>query len=176
MKILFRTVTGSRLYGLHHEGSDWDYYTVVDRVVKKKASYHTHSIVDGLDSNVLDFGTWVNECQAGTPQALEAMFSTKAEVDLIPEFRSQFRGGTNYKKYLSTMKALVLDNPDSFKHKRHSLRLAINLADLKSYGRFNPTLTERQIKFVNIMAENHSAEFLAEFSNRLAYTHLPVVD
>lgn len=168
MKVLFKTIAGSRLYGLAHEGSDWDYYTVVDRVAKKKAAYHTHSIIDGVDSQVLDFGTWINDCQKGIPQALEAMFSQKAEVDLIPEFRAGFKAGTNYDAYRGMMKTLSVEHAESFKHRRHILRLGLNLSDLLSHGRFNPTLAEYEINFVNYFAENHNMDACYEHAKMLA--------
>lgn len=152
MHILFKTIAGSRLYGLAHEGSDWDYYTVIDKPEIKKARYATHSIVDGLDSVVVDFGTWVGLCQKGSPMALEAMFSQKAEIDKIAEFRNQFVAGTNYDAYLGVMKVMRYKYPESFKHKRHILRLAFNLQDLMETGRFNPTLDPVDIELINSLA------------------------
>ena len=123
MKILYRTIAGSRLYGLEHADSDWDWYTVVDRVQKKKASYHSHSIVDGLDSTVVDFGTWMVDCQTGVPQALEAMFSTKPDVDELAHLRAAFKAGTKYDVYLGIMKRMALTPKwDDYKHKRHLVR------------------------------------------------------
>lgn len=175
MKILFKTVHGSRLYGLHHEHSDWDYYTVVDRVEKKKAAYSTHEIIDGVDSVVVDFGTWINSCQKGVPQALEAMFSQKAEIDLIPEFRAAFTSGRDFSAYRRTINHMC-DIHDDFKHKRHMLRLALNLRSLRQSGRFNPTLNEGQVKGISMGAERWSAEECLDFSQRLAYSDLLVLD
>lgn len=175
MKVLYKTVHGSRLYGLDHEGSDWDYYTVVDRVEKKKASYSTHTIVDGLDSVVVDFGTWINLCQKGVPQALEAMFSTKAEVDLIPEFRIAFRGGRDFSAYRRTMKAMAGEH-DDFKHKRHVIRLGHNLYELSATGRCWPTLQPDTIKLINWYANNFDMQACYEFGLRLANALDGVVD
>lgn len=152
MNILFKTVHGSRLYGLSHDDSDYDYYTVVDRVVKRKASYSTQTIGDGVDSVVVDFGTWVNLCTKGVPQALEAMFSSKAEVDKISHLRAGFRVGSDqvYDRYTRTIKSFAMQ--DDFKHKRHSLRLALNLRDIRQYGRFNPTLSPVDVEMINSIA------------------------
>jgi predicted nucleotidyltransferase len=169
VKILFKTISGSRLYGLAHENSDWDYYTVVDRVEKKKAAYHTHTIVDGLDSQVVDFGTWVNDCQRGVPQALEAMFSQKAEYDEIPEFRASFKGGTEYYAYRSIMKVIKFEHPDSFKHRRHMLRLGLNLRDLREHGRFNPTLSPETIRLISDFAEVEDMNTCYLWGLRVAY-------
>ncbi len=162
MNILYKTISGSRLYGTAHPNSDWDYYTVVDRVPKKKAKYHTHSIIDGLDSNVLDFGTWILECQAGVPQALEAMFSRRPEFDRLSEFRAAFRGGTETRAYTGMMKTMCMEHPDSFKHRRHQLRLGLNLQDLRETGRFNPTMSNHEIAWAsNFAMENDMAECYA---------------
>jgi len=150
VKILYRTIAGSRLYGLEHADSDWDYYTVIDRVPKSKAAYHAHTIVDGIDTTVVDFGTWIADCQANVPQALEAMFSTKADFDQLAFFRSQFRAGTNYDVYYGIMKRMALTPKwDDFKHRRHIMRLALCIRSMRDSGRFDPTLTESQIEFVN---------------------------
>jgi predicted nucleotidyltransferase len=169
MKILYKTIAGSRLYGLAHEASDWDYYTVVDRVVKKKAAYHTHTIIDGVDSQVVDFGTWVNDCQRGVPQALEAMFSQKAEVDTIPEFRASFKAGTEYYAYNSIMKVMKFEHADSFKHRRHMIRLGLNLDDLRRYGRFNPTLEPWMVRFSTEFANTHTMEECYIYAQLVAY-------
>lgn len=158
MKVLFKTPTGSRLYGLAHAGSDYDYYTVVDKVKTKKSSYSTHTIIDGVDSVVVDFGTWINLCQSGVPQALEAMFSQYAEYDEISEFRAGFRAGTDYSKYVRTIKALALHEPTDMKHRRHAYRLATNLIDLRRYNRFNPTLTKTQADYITELATEFGPE------------------
>lgn len=152
-KILFRTIHGSRLYGLAHEGSDYDWYTVIDKPRTKKAKYATHSIVGSQDSNVVDFGTWVNFCQKGVPQALEAMFSQQAEIDHIPDFRAQFVGGNAFDGYLGIMKSIKFEHADSYKHKRHIIRLALNMRDLREFGRFDPTLKGDNLELVNELAK-----------------------
>ena len=151
MNILFKTIHGSRLYGLHHENSDYDYYTVIDRVKKKKAKYATHTIVDGVDSVVVDFGTWVDLCTKGVPQALEAMFSQQAEVDKISAFRNSFYSGTTaIDTFLRTIKGI---SDDDVKHKRHMIRLAYEARDIREFGRFNPTMTPLRIELANELAK-----------------------
>jgi len=152
-KLLFKTPSGSRLYGLGHEDSDYDYYAVVDRVKKKKAKFSVHLIVGAVDTTTVDFGTWVNQCQAGVPLALEAMFSQQAIVDEISDFRNSFVAGTDYSKYLGVMKAMRYEHEDSFKHKRHILRLALNMKGLRERGRFNPTLNRVEIELINSLAK-----------------------
>ena len=154
MEVLFKTVHGSRLYGLAHAGSDEDFYTVVSKVKTARAKYAKQSIVDGVDSVVVDFGTWLYQCEAGVPQALEAMFSyMQIGEDKLKDFRRGFRAGTQtWERYLRTIKSFALDEDNNYKKKRHALRLAWNLNELAKYGRFNPTLSEYDIKNINSLA------------------------
>jgi hypothetical protein len=152
--ILFQTVHGSRLYGLHHDESDYDYYTVVDKVKTRRAKYAKHSIVGDRDSVVVDFGTFVEQAKRGVPQALEAMFSRQAEVDRIEDFRKGFLVGTNdvYDRYLRTIKSFAFDEKDPYKRKRHALRLALNFSDMRAFGRFNPTLSKTEVDLISGLA------------------------
>lgn len=152
-KVLLKTIHGSRLYGLAHEDSDWDFYTVVEPVKKKKAKYATHRIDGALDGVVVDLGTFLGLATKGAPAALEAMFSQQAEIDEIAELRAGWKMGTDevIDRYLRTIKSFALE--DTFKHKRHALRLALNLQELMHTGRFNPTLDAMQIELVNELAK-----------------------
>lgn len=153
--VLFKTVHGSRLYGLSHADSDYDYYTVVDKVKTNKAKYATHRIVGDVDSIVVDFGTWIGQCTRGVPQALEAMFAGGefAQVDKLKAFRSGFKVGTDevLSRYLRTIKAFIFE--DDYKHKRHGLRLALNMNSLRAHGRFNPTLSPLQAELISELAK-----------------------
>lgn len=154
MEVLFKTVHGSRLYGLAHENSDHDFYTVVSKVKTAKAKYAKQSIIDGVDSTVVDFGTWLHQCEIGVPQALEAMFSEQALVDKIEPFRLGYRGGSQcWDRYLRTIKSFAMDEENNFKKKRHALRLALNLNHLMRHGRFNPTLSAEDADLLSIAAD-----------------------
>jgi hypothetical protein len=147
-QVLFKTVHGSHLYGLAHEGSDEDFYVVLSKVKIAKAKYAKQKIHDGVDTMTVDFGTWVGQCRDGVPQALEAMFSSMPEHDEIGAFRYGFRVGTTaHERYLRTITSFAMNQ--DYKRKRHALRLALNFVDLKQYGRFNPTLTDDQVDFVS---------------------------
>lgn len=150
--VLFKTVHGSRLYGLSGPDSDWDFYEVVEKVPSKKAKFSLHKIVGSKDTKTFDFGTFSEQAKAGVPQALEAMFSTKATVDRIGDFRRAFVYAGGYGNYLGTINHLYEDHPDSYKHKRHMLRLAVNMKGLRHHGRFDPTLTPVQVALVNSLA------------------------
>lgn len=151
MDVLYKTVHGSRLYGLQNENSDDDFYTVVSKVKTAKATYSKQTIDGDEDSVVVDFGTWLGMCRKGVPQALEAMFSNMPMFDGISEFRRSFAVGTEvYDTYLRTIKSFAMSG--DFKRKRHALRLGFNLKDIREYGRFDPTLNDRQIEIVNGLA------------------------
>ena len=152
MEILFKTPHGSRLYGMSHENSDEDWYTVVVKPPTKKKKYSTHRIIDNDDSVVVDFGTWLTLCEKGVPQALEAMFSEQPVTDKLGALRAGYRAGpAAYDTYLRTIKSFAMQ--DEFKPKRHALRLALNMFDLRQYGRFNPTLTQMEVDYISRMAE-----------------------
>jgi hypothetical protein len=153
--ILYKTIHGSRLYGMAKPDSDYDYFTVVDKVKNRRAKYAKHTIVDSLDSNVVDFGTFMNGCSRGVPQYLEAMFSTNPEIDEIADLRAGYRVGTHevLDRYLRTIKSFSFDEKNPFKSKRHALRLALNFKEIRTRGRFNPKLDRIQIALINSLAE-----------------------
>jgi predicted nucleotidyltransferase len=149
MEVLFKTIHGSRLYGLSHENSDYDYYVVVDKMDRLKSQ---HEIVDDVDTTTVDLGMWIDQCQRGTPQALEAMFSEKPDVDNVPDLRRDFKAGSHsFFTFLRVIKSL--QGWDDFKHKRHMIRLAYEAQDLARYGRFNPTMTPLRIETANELAK-----------------------
>lgn len=139
---LFRTVHGSHLYGLAHAGSDHDTYEVVTRLPYvahngSRSKYARQTIQGSEDRFVIDLSTFMAQCDRGVPQALEAMFSTVADVDHIAELRAGYRaGGEVVARYLRTIKAFY--NHGDAKRRRHAARLAQNLQDIRQYGRFNP--------------------------------------
>lgn len=146
-EVLFKTLHGSRLYGLATPDSDWDYYTVLSKQKNARARYAKQKIVGDTDSMVVDYGTWLGMCVNGVPQALEAMFSDMAIVDKIGDFRSGFRISTGAsERYLRTITSFCYTQ-DS-KRKRHGLRLALNMYDFLRVGRFNPTLNPNEVDFV----------------------------
>lgn len=155
--MLFKTLHGSHLYGLAHEESDTDYYVVVNTHRNRRARYAKQTIVNGIDTMTVDFGTWINMCQSGVPQALEAMFSQMPEVDQLSEFRNAFRVGDGARdRYYR-----AIDNftaTEDFKKNRHALRLALNIRDALRYGRFNPTLLPYQVEWVDFTASCYGLE------------------
>lgn len=153
-EVLFKTVHGSRLYGLAHAGSDEDFYTVVTKGKQARARYAKQKIDGNEDSMVVDFGTWVDMCKSGVPQALEAMFSNMpVGDDRIADFRRSFRTGPEcWERYFRTIKSFALSEDDSLKRRRHALRLALNLNEMARTGRFNPTLSAEDARYITWMS------------------------
>lgn len=168
METLYKTVHGSHLYGLNHETSDLDYFVVVGKVKTSRSKYAKQTILNGVDTTVLDLGTWLRYCEMGVPQSLEAMFSRKPEFDKLGALRAQYRAGTQvYDRYLRTIKSFALE--DDFKHKRHALRLAFNLRSIGRTGRFNPTLRPAAVQVLNRWAE-YDADRVYDVAVRLAWS------
>lgn len=158
-EVLFNTVHGSRLYGLAHAQSDVDYFTVVSKkggtTAHTKKRYAKQSIVEGVDSTVVDLGTFMVGCEKGVPQFLEAMFSEQSICDdKIESLRRSYRCGTGVlETYFRTMKSFAL--AEGYKSKRHALRLALNARDITLSGRFNPRLNDSQIEDISRGAHMH---------------------
>jgi hypothetical protein len=157
MEVLFKTKHGSLLYGLAHADSDEDWFTVVTKkdgtTNHTRKRYATHVIVDGQDSVVVDFGTWLVGCVSGVPQFCEAMMSQEPVVDKIAEFRANYVFGAGvYEKYMRTIKSFALSEDEGIKKRRHALRLALNLQSIGRYGKFNPRLSQSDIDYITRMA------------------------
>ena len=169
--VLFKTVHGSRLYGLAHENSDNDTYVVVDKVKNRRAKYAKQKISDTEDSMTVDFGTWLGQCTNGVPQACEAMFSDMALVDSISEFRAGYRIGTGaLERYLRTITSFCMTQDP--KRKRHGLRLALNTYDWRGSGRFSPTLTPNEVDFVTEVAKK-DCDVVYAYAMNMALDRLP---
>jgi len=156
--VLFKTRHGSHLYGLNHADSDEDFYTVLDKVPNKRPKYAKQKVyADGTDSMTVDFGTWLNMCVDGVPQALEAMFAFGDVVqhDELGDFRAGFYVSTGASaRYLRTIRSFCYTQDP--KRKRHGLRLALNMYDFTRAGRFNPTLTPNEAAYVTLHAKKDS--------------------
>lgn len=161
MEELLRTIHGSHLYGLNHANSDRDEYIVV-----RSAPHAIFQKIEGeLDLTIITLNEFQNKVFQGSHQALEALYSPYAEIH--PHFRrffAQMRSGTEEARmrYRRAAKHFAFDfkpgdEPiipmDSFKKRRHAMRLALNLNTLMKHQRFNPVLTTEQIAWVNQEAE-----------------------
>jgi predicted nucleotidyltransferase len=139
--ILLRTIHGSRLYGLAHADSDRDIYEVfaTTRTTKKRNIKQT--IVNGVDKTTVDMSTFMHMVDECIPQALEALWTPVADIDKIHEFRTQYRVNNAKMREVYIRTALKFSEIDSVKHRRHALRLILNLGTALEFGKFNPQLS-----------------------------------
>lgn len=159
MTELFRTEHGSHLYGLANENSDRDIF-----IVTSNRGRHAHQSVNG-DDDVVTVGmtTFLRRCMEGSHQSCEALFSgrklySEEGLKYKPMFESmQVTGKDVFAKYERTIRKFAFGD---FKRRRHAGRLKLNLNDLRDYGRFDPTLTDREIALVNRMARFEGEELL----------------
>ena len=168
-QLLLRTPHGSRLYGLAHADSDHDTYEIY--AGKEKSAQRMNGKDDSFTTSLSEF---LKMCDAGTPQALEAMFSSQKET--APEYDAFFAGyragsAAMLDKYTRTAlnfskgeRGQDYSHSRSFKQRRHALRLCLNLADGLAFGRFNPTLTEAEAQELTRLAEQEESAYLETFN------------
>lgn len=149
---VFRTEHGSHLYGLAHEGSDRDTFIVMFEDWGK-----ARQSMSGKDDVVrVGWQTFLDRAMSGSHQSCEALFSqrkvwTPAGRGLLPLIEGVVvTGGDVMEKYERTIKKFAHGD---FKKRRHAARLALNLRSLRTYGRFNPELTEEEKRYTRLMAE-----------------------
>lgn len=147
--ILLRTVHDSHLYGLAHAASDRDIYEVfaTTRTARKRNIKQT--IVNGIDKTSVDMSTFMHMVDECVPQALEALWSPVADIDKIHEFRTQYRVNRAKMKEVYVRTALKFAEHDDVKHKRHALRLILNLGATLEFGKFNPQLDATDLIILN---------------------------
>jgi hypothetical protein len=168
--VLFKTVHGSKLYGLDHAGSDDDFY-VITPTQQLAYQNNTKQIFEGNNDTVyMDFSTFVNLAHKGAPQALETMFSQKSKSDFFESYRQGYHASDPavIHTYMRTIKTFSLADlsfmsaKDVFKRKRHALRLAHNLEDLMYTGRFNPTLSKANLRKFTEYTEQDDDRYFTE--------------
>ena len=152
------TIHGSHLYGLSHADSDEDFYRVIDSVPEKnehgdvRKRNGRQTVEGGLDDTVFDLKTFMIHAYEGVPQALEAMFSPVATIDVLAAYRASFRVSVQSMsaKYIHAIEKF---SQFDFKRRRHALRYALNLQEaIRNNGRFNPVLSESDKLMISEMA------------------------
>lgn len=156
--LIFTTIHGSRLYGLAHPRSDWDVYEVYegwDTELKQ-------SVANGVDTVRGDLGAFVIRAATGSHQSLEALFSpVKTWAPGMERkwgpYLEGFRvtGSEVFEKYERTIKKFCYAD---YKRKRHAIRLAYNLGDLREFCRFDPRMKPEQITWANKYANYEGDE------------------
>lgn len=164
---LLKTIHGSKLYGLAHAGSDDDFYVVTPTVkVARNARKNNarQSISGNLDTVYVDFKTFTRLASEGVPQALEAMYSRQSESEYFEDYRRGYFSSDPVviHTYMRTMKSFSLTEKDTYKRKRHALRLALNLEEILYTGRFNPTLNAENANRISRYASYDTPEYFRE--------------
>lgn len=159
---LFRTVHGSRLYGLAHENSDQDLFVVTDSESIRSA----HRMDGPVDTVTLGMHEFLRKVAGGSHQSCEALFSpyqewTAAGAAWRPHLAGIVVGGADaFAKYERTIKKFSFGD---FKKRRHAVRLAQNLGELRRSGQFNPAMTGIQIAEANDLATRLFDAELAQY-------------
>lgn len=170
--ILLSTVTGSHLYGMNHAESDIDLMIVRTSlpVVKRLTRRRQKAIVtvtEDLDTTIFQLSAFMNHVNNGIPRMLDAMFSEKADIDRLSEFRHGFHADalnmcSSYRASAETFTKF------DFKRRQHMLRQALNLNEaLNGNMRFNPTLSEKDIEMITKFA--HSDNFIGELRSMMPF-------
>jgi len=179
------TPIGSHLYGLAHASSDEDFYRVVPDDFYWKAIGQfptgkpkmliTQHINNGIDELTVSFKTFSILAMKGAPQTLEAMFSQQASIDRLEAFRKDYFAGMGpdsmIERYRQTIHTFIYGN---FKSRRHALRLSLNLNEsMANGGRFDPTLTPEQVKYISDLAASSPEEYI---NGLVALNHYEISD
>lgn len=159
MAAILRTIHGSHLYGLAHMESDEDTFTVVEERRRARQNVNKET---GIDSVVVGFPLFMARVEAGSHQSVEALFSRVKAVD--PEYEAFFANyrvtsPEAFRAYERTITKFA--HWGDIKRQRHAIRLAFNLRDLRSKGRFNPTLHPAQVRAVKLFGETQEDTFMA---------------
>lgn len=167
MTELFRTVHGSRLYGMDTDSSDLDLFIVTDSTAPRAK----HRIVGREDRVTVGLETFLRRVAEGSHQSVEAAFSrVKCWTDEGAAYRPMINGllvgGPDvYEKYERTIKKFCFGD---FKRRRHAVRLAFNPGELRREMRFNPKMSELQITAANLWAKELEGEALWKTITRMA--------
>lgn len=181
--VIAASMTGSRLYGLSHPESDWDYHLIVNQ---KNAS--SHVILNKEDVRVTGINLFVERLFANSISEVDMVYAKQIQFTdaswkpLIQGFR--YNPLTYYKnsyalvlKLLPTIKTDVSDNQKQRKTLRSLLRHAIlaeRAQELKED--FSPLFSSQQRELFNRshrilveeFSEEHSLEAKADLLSAVA--------
>lgn len=160
-EIIFSTIHGSHLYGLANEHSDKDvFYVTTSLRAKARHSYNEL----GWDQARVGLDTFLRRIQEGSHQSVEALFSPykqwNPDYDYLRPMLEAYRvtGSEVFAKYERTIKKFCYGD---FKRRRHAVRLAFNLDDLRAEGRFNPVMDPYRRDVAGTWAEMYEGDDLA---------------
>lgn len=157
MSIVFETIHGSHLYGLAHDGSDYDLF----RVTTSRARRTRHYKAGNEDVAEVGVSLFLERAASGAHQSVEALFSLRkvwGDESFRPFIENlNVTGHEVFAKYERTIKKFAHSD---FKRRRHACRLALNLGELRKHGRFNPTLTQPEATLATKLATAYEGEEL----------------
>lgn len=172
---ILQTVHGSHLYGLAHPGSDLDTYRVVLGGNKKYARQTKRGDDDCM---VISLDRFLAQVAVGVPQALEALFSPFAQINmdwapfllglrpgLIKTQMRYRRTIINFGFHRGGRTGSAAERIDERKLRRHAVRLTLNLGTFLERGVFNPALSTDQRDVVVEMAD--APDFETELTSAL---------
>lgn len=172
--LLIQSIHGSRLYGLHHEGSDYDYWSVYANTPKAKARNIKQKLAGDQDNVEMDLSTMVEYADRSSHQVLELVFSEKKTVCLIEDWCNNFVVNlpTMRDLYFRTIENFWLKawaNEGSLRTKtfRHCVRMAINLEEAQRLGRFNPTLPEGTVEAMKSSSDVELEKWMLRLMDRV---------
>jgi predicted nucleotidyltransferase len=155
-ELLLRVLSGSRMYGLQHEESDYDYMEVYGWDKQKPK----HTVTPTLDTLKVSFSDFLRHANNGSPKFVEAMFAAKPEFSTLEHLRKAWRPSLPACRhtYHSMTKSLWLEGveTDNVKKRRHAVRLQLNLWDLEDFGRFKPELSPRDRLLVLALGDSRN--------------------
>jgi predicted nucleotidyltransferase len=143
--LLYRALRGSRLYGLEHANSDWDYFEVyADQL--NAGNRRPQQKLEGEDDTLrMSLSSFMDMLDGGHPMALEALWAPESALlsssPLMESLRASYRPalGTAYDRHRRSAKSMAAEdmNPTP-KTKRHAARLEFQAEMLLQHGYFNP--------------------------------------
>ncbi len=174
MKVLFRTIVGSNLYGLARPDSDIDYRGFgmpgVSEIIglKRQEQDESKSIAENTEGTVYSFNKYMWLLMKGNPTVLEIAFADKQfhiEQDPLGKEVCEFvqkhmisqhvtipyfayfkaqRHELNHTKRVGKRFDLVQKYGYDTKFASHAVRLGYQYIDIATKGMFNPTLQGHQ--------------------------------
>lgn len=160
--LLLKVQAGSKLYGYATDTSDDDYYevhtepfTIETRDLPRKSK---QTIIDGIDTLQVTLSEFMVRANAGSHQALDAMFTHTTLVDKITGLREGYHAGYEiipaYQRIITKFAT-----QSGYRKQRHALRALYNLTDMLETGRYNPSLSDKRIETILTEARKPYPEF-----------------
>lgn len=170
MTLLFRGLIGSRMYGLEHDASDYDYYEIWSEAPSSR-NKTLQTITGDDDVTRVSLNHFLFLAMNGSHQALDAMFTPYAEIDKISALRENFSAGFNV---LVDFERIIteLTNQNLPKKRLHAARIAYNMKELAETGRYNPVLTTQTKKEVLRLSALPDEQFRKQLNEVNPYVHV----